>query len=94
MRLKRKDPDVFVYNISARLQNEQWAFPGGPVIKNPPANAGDLGLIPGQGTKIPHALAQLSLGHHSWRDGPRLQGKIPPAATRTRHSQINKYQKK
>ena len=22
-------------------------FPGGPVVKNPPANAGDTGLIPG-----------------------------------------------
>ena len=24
-------------------------FPGGSVVKNPPANAGDTGLIPGQG---------------------------------------------
>ena len=24
-------------------------FPGGPVVKNPPANAGDAGLIPGLG---------------------------------------------
>ena len=30
-------------------------FPGGPVVKNPPANVRDEGLIPGQGTKIPHA---------------------------------------
>ena len=22
-------------------------FPGGPVVKNPPTNAGDMGLIPG-----------------------------------------------
>ena len=35
-------------------------FPGGPVVKNPPSNAGDVGLIPGQGTKIPHAMGQLS----------------------------------
>ena len=35
-------------------------FPGGPVVKNPPFNAGDVGLIPGQGTKIPHAVRQLS----------------------------------
>ena len=28
-------------------------FPGGPVIKNQPYNAGDTGSIPGQGTKIP-----------------------------------------
>ena len=24
-------------------------FPGGPVVKNPPANAGDTGSIPGRG---------------------------------------------
>ena len=35
-------------------------FPGGPVVENPPSNAGDAGSIPGQGTKIPHALGQLS----------------------------------
>ena len=39
-----------------------WDFSGGPVIKNLPLNAGDLGSIPGQGTKIPHALEQLSPG--------------------------------
>ena len=26
-------------------------FPGGPVVKNLLSNAGDVGLIPGQGTK-------------------------------------------
>ena len=31
-------------------------FPGGPVIKNLPSNAGDMGSIPGQGTKIPMLL--------------------------------------
>ena len=35
-------------------------FPGGPVVKNPPSSAGDAGLIPGWGTKIPHAAGQLS----------------------------------
>ena len=35
-------------------------FPGGPVVKNLPSNAGDMGSIPGQGTKIPHAAGQLS----------------------------------
>ena len=35
-------------------------FPGGPVVKNPPSNAGDTGSIPGQRTKIPHASGQLS----------------------------------
>ena len=35
-------------------------IPGGPVVKNPSCNAGDSGSIPGQGTKNPHAMGQLS----------------------------------
>ena len=36
-------------------------IPGGPEINNPPASAGDMGSIPGPGTKIPHALEQRNL---------------------------------
>ena len=35
-------------------------FPGSPVVKNLPSNAGDSGSIPGWGTKIPHAVGQPS----------------------------------
>ena len=35
-------------------------FPSDSVVKNPPFNVGDMGLIPGQGSKIPYALEQLS----------------------------------
>ena len=35
-------------------------FPGGPMVKNPPSSADGEGLIPGWGTKIPHATEQLS----------------------------------
>ena len=38
----------------------QGDFPGGPVVKNPTCNAGDARLIPGWGTKVPHATRQLS----------------------------------
>ena len=31
------------------------------MVKNLPSNAGDIGLIPGWGTKIPHTMGQLSL---------------------------------
>ena len=31
-------------------------FPGGPVVKTLPSNAGGASSIPGQGDKIPHAL--------------------------------------
>ena len=29
--------------------DEYWGFSGGAVVKNPPANAGDVGSIPGSG---------------------------------------------
>ena len=41
-------------------EKEQGDFPGSPVVKNQPSNAGDMGSIPGWGIKIPHAMAQLS----------------------------------
>ena len=30
-------------------KERRWDFPGGPMVKNAPVNAGDIGLIPGQG---------------------------------------------
>ena len=36
-----------------------WDFPGGPVAKNPSSNAGGVGSIPGQETKIPHAATKI-----------------------------------
>ena len=33
-------------------------FPGGPVVKTLPSNVGGAGLIPGQGAKMPHAVAE------------------------------------
>jgi len=40
------------------LKTPTSGFPGGSVVKNPPANAGDMGLNPGLG--IQHAAEQLS----------------------------------
>ena len=48
---------IHVMIYVSKAQNRD--FPGGPVVGNPPANAGDVGLIPGPGTKIPHAAEQL-----------------------------------
>ena len=31
------------------IQNAWWGFPGGAVVKNPPANAGDTGSSPSPG---------------------------------------------
>ena len=36
-------------------------FPGGPVVKNLPSNAGATSSILGSGTKIPRAMGQLDL---------------------------------
>ena len=41
-------------------KKEHRDFPGGPVVQNPPSNAGDVGSIPAWGTKILHAVGQLS----------------------------------
>ena len=67
-------------------------FPGCPVVKNPPSNAGDMGLIPGRGTKIPHTLGQLSpcatnyRAHAFW--SPHAPTKSPPAERRSRVMQL------
>ena len=56
------DPAIHIgKNKNTNSKRYVWDFPGGPVVKNPPSNAGDMGLIPGRGTKIPHATGQLSL---------------------------------
>ena len=43
-----------------KIKKVKENFPGGPLVKNPPANAGDMDLIPGPGKS--HMLqGQLSL---------------------------------
>ena len=41
-------------------------FPGGPVVKDLPFNAGEVDLNAGQGTKIPHASVQLKPTYHNY----------------------------
>ena len=70
-------------------------FPGGPVIKHLPCKAGDVGLIPGLGSKTPHATEQVSrhtattepLGHNQRTQAPVR--KIPRATTKTQCSQVS-----
>ena len=35
-------------------------FPGDPVVKNPPANAGDMGWIPGPREDLTNARGQIN----------------------------------
>ena len=55
-----------------------WGFPGGSVVKNLLATAGDTGLSPDPGRS--HML--------------QLRSKIPHATTKTQCSEINTYSKK
>ena len=42
-----------------KLITAAWDFSCGPVVKNPPSTR-DVGLIPGWGTRISHAMGQIS----------------------------------
>ena len=37
---------------SSLCVTDGWGFPGGSAVKNPPANAGDMGSIPGSGDPL------------------------------------------
>ena len=60
----------FIFKVYKQPMNlniktiKKWAggFPGGPVVKNPPANAADMGSVPGQGPS--HHEATKSVGHN------------------------------
>ena len=56
-----KSPQTIRMKENMHEDNRSRDFPGGPVAKNLLSNAGDTGSIPGQGTKIPHAMGKLSL---------------------------------
>ena len=44
----------YIYNSIKKIK--YWDFPGGTVVKNPPANAGDTGSSPGPGrSHMPHS---------------------------------------
>ena len=43
-----------------KYKNWLWDLPGGKMVENLPCEVGDVGSIPDQGTKIPHATGKLS----------------------------------
>ena len=55
MLLKWEDSLYLMSRLVLKLP--RWDFPGGPVVKNPPTNAGDIEPRSG---KIPNAAEQLS----------------------------------
>ena len=50
-----------IYQLESNTKPALWDFPSGPLVNNPPCNAGNVGLIPSQGTKIPHAPTKESM---------------------------------
>ena len=52
-------------------------FPGGPVVRNPSSSAGDVGLMPGSGIKIPQAKGPRAATktQHSQISLKRINGK-------------------
>ena len=59
---RHRESDLTEHACTQHLNKNKLSqdFPGGPAVKNPPANAGDMGSIPGLGTKIPHSVGKLS----------------------------------
>ena len=57
--------EVFTYNgclLTVLIMKDTVSvlgFPWWPEVKNLPSSARDTGLIPAQGTEIPHAVGQL-----------------------------------
>ena len=47
--------NFFVSSTEIKQNDSIEDFPGGPVVKTSPSNAGDVGSIPSWGAKIPHA---------------------------------------
>ena len=49
-------------NFNSR-ETQRGDFPSGPVIKNPPSNAGDRDSTPGPGAEIPRATGATKPMH-------------------------------
>ena len=58
--LHLSDLYIFVKPILNFKRTYSWDFPGGPMVKSPSCNAGDLVSTPGQESKLQCATQQLS----------------------------------
>ena len=62
-------------NYHFRLSPLPRGFPGGLVVKNPPANSGDVGLIPGSGRSLEEEMPRILAVRISWTEehgGPQF----------------------
>ena len=82
VQLRRPSKKKLKYKQSSVKSKSSRDFPGGPVLKNTPSNAGDAGAIPGRRAKIPHAAGQ-PVWHSCWARAPQLES--PHAADYRAH---------
>ena len=57
-RLNQEEIENMNRSVTVKFSNRDLT--GGQVVKSLPCNAGDVGSVPGWGTKIPHAAEHLS----------------------------------
>ena len=73
--------------VSGKLKGEVMSiFPGGAVVKNPPANAGDAGLIPGLGRSLEEKMQPISGFLPGLFHGQRSLVGYSPWGHRVRHN--------
>ena len=69
-----------------RLGKEGEGLPGGSVVKNPPANAEDMGLIPGSGRSPREEMVTHSSLPEKFHEQRSLVGYSPWGHKRLRHN--------
>ena len=76
---------MVIFNLpQVANQKSPLDFPGGAVVKNPPANAGDTGLSPGLGgSHMPWSNEACVPQLLSLRSGARVPQLLSPRATTT-----------
>ena len=89
----RRDCAWYVHDIQIVSKGESKGFSGGSVVKNPPANAGGMGSIPGSG-RSPREGNGNPLQYSCWiiqrtEEPGRLQ---PTESQRARHDLVTKQQ--
>ena len=59
------------------------------MVKNPPSNAGDVGLTPSQGTKIPHGAGELESPSAPTKTAVCGGEQPPPPHTKNDHLKVH-----
>ena len=80
-------------NFKAQVE-KTWGFPGGSVLKSPPANAGDMGLIPGSGRSLEKEMATHSsilAWEIPWTEEP---GRLQSMGSQVGHDLATKQQQR